>query len=170
MRKNNSALIVAIVAVVLAVMSVAAGCGSSGKASLTTPGTVPKTTPGSTSQKTVVPTEAELGVPVYPGAKMDENSALTTTDSSGNKVVIAAQMWTDDATDKVIAWYNDALSSKPEFKAMPVVEAGKNSTIITWKEGDKFKMVTIGPGTVDHVGQTVIGLGAGTPPVPGQTK
>jgi len=31
-------------------------------------------------------------------------------------------------------------------------------------------MITIGPGTVDHKGQTVIGLGAGTPPVPGGTQ
>jgi hypothetical protein len=168
MRKNNSALIVVVFVALLAGM-LAAGCGSSGTSKATTP-TSPKSKPASTATRTVVPTEAELGVPVYPGAQMDENSALTTTDASGKKEVIAAQMWTTDGTDPVIAWYKDKLSGKPEFKEMPVVEAGKNSTILAWKEGDKYKMITIGPGTVDHKGQTVIGLGAGTPPVPGGTQ
>jgi hypothetical protein len=163
MRKSHSALIAALVLVVLAGL-LAAGCGTSGKTSQTSPLTAPKI---KTDSSTVVPTEAELGVPVYPSAKMDANSAISTTDASGKKTVIAAQMWTDDPTDPVISWYRERLSGKPEFKEMPVVEAGKNSTIIAWKEGDKYKMITIGTGTIDHPGKTVIGLGAGSPPVPG---
>lgn len=169
MRKSYAVLIVGLVVVVLAGL-LAAGCGSSGTSRQTSPATAPKSTTAADATGTVVPTEAELGIPVYPGAKMDENSALTTTDASGRKEVIAVQMWTTDGTDAVIAWYRNRLSGKPEFKDMPVVEAGKNSTILAWKEGDKYKMITIGPGTVDHKGQTVIGLGAGTPPVPGGTQ
>jgi hypothetical protein len=166
MRKSHSPLIVGLVVAVLAGV-LATGCGSSGTSKQTSPLTAPKSKTGSDTTGTVVPTEAELGVPVYPGARMDENSALTTTDASGKKEVIAAQMWTGDGTDAVITWYKNKLSGKPEFKEMPVVEAGKNSTILAWKEGDKYKMITIGPGNVDHQGQTVIGLGAGSPPVPG---
>ena len=166
MRTRRGSIFVALTVICLA-GALAAGCGGSGTSGKTRPLTTPPSKPASTSTGTVVPTEAELGIPVYPGARMEAGTALTTTDASGKKQVIAVQMWTDDGADAVIAWYKDKLSSKPEFKEMPVVEAGKNSAILAWKEGDKYKMITIGPGAVDHKGQTVIGLGAGAPSIPG---
>jgi hypothetical protein len=152
--------IVLALAVLLAAGLVAmalAGCGTT----TTTKSSSPAQT-GSSDTKTVrTPTEAELGVPVYPNAKMDENSMLTSTDAQGRKTVIAASLWTPDKTDEVIAWYKGQLAGKPELHETPVVEGGVNEMVFAWKDGDKYKMVTVGADKGDHKGNTAIGVGAG---------
>lgn len=106
-----------------------------------------------------IPTEAELGMPIYPAAKMDTNALLR------SETTIVAKLWTTDPTDKVIAWYKEKLAGKPEYKELPIVEGGKNEIIITWKDGKLVKNVTIGESPVgDHPGTTSIGLGS----MPGQ--
>lgn len=131
--------------------------------------TTVKTDNGETSITTTkVPTEAELGVPVYPNSKMDETSMLTNTNAKGLKEVVAAQLWTDDSTDKVIAWYKSKLTGKSEYHEMPVTEGGVNEMVFAWKEGDVYKTVQVGAGKVDHPGKTVIGIAAaGASSVPG---
>ncbi|MHB8894660.1 MAG: hypothetical protein ACYC99_05710 [Candidatus Geothermincolia bacterium] len=126
--------------------------------------TTVKTGEGETTVTTRTPTEAEAGVPIYPNAKMDENAALTTKNAAGQEEFIAASLWTDDSTDKVIAWYKEKLAGKPELTEMPVTEGGVNEMIFGWRDGDKYKMVTVGADKGDHPGKTSIAIGAGSAP------
>jgi hypothetical protein len=161
MRKMIILALAALLAIGLISMALA-GCGTSTTAVKTPSGqTSDNSSKGETTGTVRTPTEAELGVPVYPNAKMDENAMLTSTDAQGKKSVIAASLWTPDSTDKVIAWYKDQLAGKSELKEMPVVEGGKNEMVFAWKEGDKYKMVTVGADKGDHPGDTGIGVGAG---------
>jgi hypothetical protein len=105
-------------------------------------------------------TEAEAGVPIYPGAKADENSVLTTTNAAGQTEVMAASLWTGDSTDKVIAWYKTKLAGKTQYTEMPVTEGGVSEMIFGWKDGDKYKMVTVGSDKGDHPSKTAIVIGA----------
>jgi hypothetical protein len=162
MRRTAGLLLVVMLLAGLVGLALA-GCGGSGvkvgNAEVETKdgSTTVKTPEGDTTVKTTkAPTEAELGMPVYPDAMMDENTLLTSTSASGEKLVTAGQLWTTDSTDKVIAWYQGQLSGKPEYRAMPITEGGVNEMIFYWKDGDISKTVTVGAGKVDHKGQTVI--------------
>lgn len=104
-----------------------------------------------------MPTEAELGVPIYPNAKMDENSQLAFQDTK------VAVMWTEDASDKVIAWYRDKLRGKPGYNAIDTSQIGQNATLFTFTSPDnEVKMVTVGFGQGDHPGKTSIDIGSGS--------
>jgi hypothetical protein len=168
MRKFTVMLLVALLVGGLAIVGLA-GCGTTavkvGNSEVQTKNgqTTIKTPTGETTVSSRIPTEAELGVPVYPNAKMDENASMAITNSKGQKEYTVAKLWTDDSTDTVIAWYKGQLSGRPEYKEMPLTEGGVNEMIFAWKEGDKYKMVTVGPGKVDHPGKTIIAVGAGTP-------
>lgn len=113
-----------------------------------------------TEVTTEVPTEAELGAPVYPGAEMDENAAgtVSTKNEKGETVYMAAAFWTDDPVDKVITWYRDALKDKPGFIDMSSTQGGESVGLFQFSSGDTAKMVTIAKGDVDHPGQAVIAI------------
>lgn len=115
------------------------------------------TLPGGVTLSTKVPTEAELGVPIYPGAKM-KASSLTLKDQSGS--ISATVLYSNDSPAKVIAWYKDKLALKPDYQ---VLTSTDTEALITFK-GDQgtVKMVTIGADTVDKIGQTTIAIASGT--------
>jgi hypothetical protein len=162
MRKYFCWLLVLVLLTGLAAIA-ASGCGG-GKVATSPANDNNTTETGKTTPDTVkTPTEAELGVPIYPNARMDENSALISSQA------VAARLWTDDSTDKVIAWYKEQLSGKPEYKEMPIVEGGVNEMVFGWKDGDKYKSVTVGAGKVDHPGKTEIGVGWSSV-TPGKTE
>ncbi|HEY5526209.1 MAG TPA: hypothetical protein VIK02_01345 [Candidatus Anoxymicrobiaceae bacterium] len=122
--------------------------------------------PGGVTLSTKTPTEAELGVPIYPGSKA-VSSSVSLKDPSGN--VSATVLYSNDPPAKVVAWYKDKLSSKPEFQ---VLTSTDEEALMTFKEADgSVKMVTIGRDTIDKNGQTTIAIGSsqdksvpGTPP------
>ncbi|PKQ27542.1 MAG: hypothetical protein CVT63_07425 [Candidatus Anoxymicrobium japonicum] len=112
---------------------------------------------GDTTITTKTPTEAELGVPIYPNAKMDENASVSVANSKGDKEYAVASLWTEDSVDKVSTWYKQKLASKPEYREMPIAEGGTQEMLFTWEEGDKYKTLMVGAGKVDdHPGKTVI--------------
>ncbi len=58
------------------------------------------------------PTEAQLGVPIYPGAKYVEGTggSWSATSAEGTGQVVSATFTTDDSFEKVISFYKDKLS------------------------------------------------------------
>ena len=115
------------------------------------------TLPGGVTLSTKVPTEAEIGVPIYPGAKM-KASSMTLKDQSGS--ISATVLYSNDSPAKVIAWYKDKLALKPDYQ---VLTSTDTEALITFKgEGGTVKMVTIGADTVDKIGETTIAIASGT--------
>ncbi|MBU1670014.1 MAG: hypothetical protein KKF41_12280 [Actinobacteria bacterium] len=96
-----------------------------------------------------MPTEAELGVPIYPGAEMEENAAFSTDTAS---VVV---LLTGAPADEVVAWYKDQLSDQPGYQ---LVGETADTAVLTVQSGDTLKMVTIGKGTGDNSNRTTIGI------------
>jgi hypothetical protein len=160
-------------ALLVAGLAALAGCG--GSKTTTTTNTGGLTTNGGTTTVTGTITEKEIGVPIYPGAKMDKNAAGTvkSKNAKGEEVWSAAVLWTDDPVSKVIAWYRDKLKGKPKFtdvtQGLGTSATQQDMGMFAFQEGDAFKMVTIGKGTVDHPGKTEIGIatgsGPGVPPI-----
>ncbi len=139
-----------------------AGCGSKTGVSLTTKnGKVEvETDKGKVEVEKKAPTEAELGVPIYPGAEPVENASGSVTE--GDKTYSANQLVTVAPVSDVLAWYRGKLSGKPSFMDMTGPEGG----LMTFQDGAEVKMVTIGPGAVDQRGKTVIVIASGTGTVP----
>ena len=114
--------------------------------------------------ETGVPSEAELGVPVYPGAEGVKNAAASVTES--DKTYSAAQFVTDDPVSKVLDWYKNELKGEPGFIDMSTAEGG----ILSFQAGTEIKTVTIGPGQVDQKGKTVVVVSSGTGTMPQLTQ
>jgi hypothetical protein len=168
MKKHIGLMLAALLVVGLAAL---VGCG--GTKTTTKTGEF-KTNEGTTTVTGTV-TEKELGVPIYPGAKMDENSAgaVKSKNAKGEEVWSAAVLWTDDSASKVVAWYRDKLKDKPSFtdltQGIGMSATDQQTGLFAFQEGGTFKMVTIGSGNVDHPGKTEIaittGSGPGIPPI-----
>ena len=158
--------------VFLLVMSaVFAGCGGSNKAV------------ENGSAKGI--SEAELGVPIYPGKIEKEDSGADWTmqgpgssapgpDSSrpdrnpqssapGQMSTRMTVLWTPDSADKVASWYKEKLSGKTGFSeaSFPFrssADAGGATKTYTFKSGDTTKMVMIRKDTQDYRGGTTIAI------------
>lgn len=136
----------------------AAGCGSSATTTQVTSPKVATTTPKTTGQeqkKSYVVTDAEFGAPVYPGARMDENAGFKNAEG----VYDVAELWTNDSTDKVIAWYKEKLAGMPSYHEQEITEGGVNEIIFDFSSGGHMKRLVVGAGKVDHPNQTVIAIG-----------
>jgi len=161
MRRNVRIPLVLFLLTVVVSLALA-GCGTTAVKVGNSSG--PKPTAG-TSQENVsshVPTEAEVGVPVYPGARLNENESMAVTTADGKKTYSVARLWTTDAIPTVTAWYQQQLSGKPDFKQLAAeTTAAGTATLFTWSESGKIKMVTVGPGVIEMKGKTVIAVGAG---------
>jgi hypothetical protein len=173
MKKFIGLMLVAVLVVGLAAL---VGCG--GTKTTTKTGEVEVETDKGTTKVSGEVTEKDIGVPVYPGAKMDEDAAGTikSENKEGESVFSAAVLWTDDPVSEVIAWYRDELKDKPNFMdltaGIPTTGTEEETAVLSYQEGDTYKMVTIGKGTVDHPGKTEItvssGSGPGIPTMPTQ--
>lgn len=115
---------------------------------------------GKTTVSTTVPSEEEIGIPIYPGAKMYEDSAgsVTTTGDQGKTTYSAAVLYTDDPVSQVVAWYKDKLSGKPGLVDLSSVQGGEEAGLFMFQSGDTLKTVTIGKDTVTHPGKTSIAV------------
>jgi len=103
--------------------------------------------------------EEEIGVPIYPGAKLEKNASGTVTDSSGK--YSAAVMYTDDDYDKVVAWYESELKGKPMYNKISQGGANESGTLFMYQDGDEYKTVTIGTDSTKK-GKTVIAVASGS--------
>ena len=136
--------LVLIMAIGLAVALLAiAGCGSDSTTIQTPEGEVTFEEDGGTitfegeeGSATITdepPTEAQLGVAVYPGAEYVPGSGMSMTGSGeeGAGAVVTASYTTSDSYDEVVAWYTDELGQEAfEMTAGGVQEA-------SWILGDE---------------------------------
>ena len=135
-----------------------AGCGggttTTGVTSTKTATTTP-TTDGKEQKKSITVTDAEFGAPVYPGARMDENAGFKNSEG----VYEVAELWTNDSTDKVIAWYKEKLAGMPGYHEQALTEGGINEMIFDFSSAGHTRRLEVGAGKVDHPNQTVIAIG-----------
>lgn len=140
------------VPMIVCVLVLAGGCGSSGggDASTASGKTNPQNSPmanasnaggGSTNSAGGV-SEADLGVPFYPGSTVDAaNNGDTKTESQG-KTLINSNHVTNDPPDKIASFYKEKL---PGFQNYPAGDStmfkgkgsnGNDVSIAIGKEGD----------------------------------
>lgn len=97
-----------------------------------------------TGKRTIIVKEADLGVPIYPGAKLNEKA--TVEDNSGlegNWEATEAVLTSDDPADKVIAWYRSELSSKPGFEDLSTNEGGNETGMYYFPVGADSRTVVV---------------------------
>ncbi|MBU1669531.1 MAG: hypothetical protein KKF41_15535 [Actinobacteria bacterium] len=135
MRKITIILLTA--AFVIGVLT-ATGCGSGkttivtdeGKAEISEEGNkiVTETGEGTTTTEVAdeLPTEEDLGVPIYPDSTYDKESSgsISTTTEEGTSKIVSATLMTDDSVNKVVAWYKDKLSGMPGFSDVTASSEG----------------------------------------------
>jgi hypothetical protein len=72
-------------------------------------------------------TEADLGVPFYPGAKPTEGTAMRL--ASGDSVSMQAGLRSDDAFDKVAAFYRDKLKAMSDGKQLTDLSSSDDASL-----------------------------------------
>lgn len=72
-------------------------------------------------------TEADLGVPFYPGSKPAEGAS--TRVAAGDSVSVQTSLHSDDAPDKVAAFYRDKLKAMAEGKQMMDMSSGEGAML-----------------------------------------
>lgn len=161
MKKIVTVLVLAALAIGLLGL---AGCGSSGGTATqpTEEKTTAKTDEGTKTDSGRAVTVDEVGFPVYPGAKLNENASMKVSGTeNGSKVTYSvAQLWTNDPADKVIAWYKSELSGEPNFMDLSM----QGQAMFIWGSGTTARWVSVGPGMQENTGKTVIAGGSGTVP------
>ena len=108
--------------------------------------------------------EDDLGIPIYPGSKVQEGTAasVTTETADGTESGALAVLETDDPISKVIAWYKDKLSGETGFTDTSMAMEGEEIGMFSFQDGDLLKSVIIG--TSDETGKTEIVLSSSTAP------
>jgi len=71
--------------------------------------------------------EAELGLPFYPGATRDESSSMRIV--NGNAMSLQVAMHSDDAHDKVAAFYRDKLKAMADGKQLNEMSSNDGASI-----------------------------------------
>lgn len=71
--------------------------------------------------------EADLGVPFYPGTKPAESGANRV--AAGDSVTVQSAMHSDDAPDKVAAFYRDKLKAMAEGKQLVDMSSGEGAML-----------------------------------------
>lgn len=72
-------------------------------------------------------TETDLGVPFYPGSKAAEGAS--TRVAAGDTLSVQTSMHSDDAPDKVAAFYRDKLKAMAEGKQMMDMSSGEGAML-----------------------------------------
>lgn len=168
MKKSLLVVVVALLAVGLLIFAV--GCG--GEKTVKTPEgeiteegeeTTIETEEGKTTYTEGV-SEKDLGVPIYPGAELDEESAgtVSTETEGGEETWSGAVLWTDDDISKVIDWYKDELKGNPGFTDTSMDLEGEKVGMFTFQEGDTTKSVIIAEGEEGDLGKVQIVITSGT--------
>jgi hypothetical protein len=71
--------------------------------------------------------EADLGVPFYPGSRPGEGASNRV--AAGDSVTVQTSMRTDDAPDKVAAFYRDKLKTMAEGKQLMDMSSGEGAML-----------------------------------------
>ena len=71
--------------------------------------------------------EADLGVPFYPGSKQAEGGAMRV--AAADTVSVQTSLHSDDAPDKVAAFYRDKLKAMSEGKQMMDMSSGEGAML-----------------------------------------
>ncbi|HEV2619132.1 MAG TPA: hypothetical protein VGU23_04250 [Acidobacteriaceae bacterium] len=103
---------------------------------------------GTISAGDTTATDADLGVPAYPGA-MREKGGMNL--NSGSASMVMAHFSTSDSPNQVVDYYKSKMGDGT------VAIATGNGTVLNsgGKDTDRI-MVTVGPGTGDDAGKTTI--------------
>jgi hypothetical protein len=82
----------------------------------------------------IIPTEAELGAPLYPGAQYVAGSAIPAkiTTADGEVTLIKAEFTTAKAKDLIVKWYTSRLGEPPG------IEEGETYWVYGNEAGDKI--------------------------------
>jgi hypothetical protein len=72
-------------------------------------------------------TEAELGVPLYPGLRQSEGGVMRISTPEGTAITVTLQ--SDDPVDKVAAFYRDQLKGRAEGKHFMDSSSGDGATL-----------------------------------------
>lgn len=152
----KKALLVLAAVLMLVAAAGLVGCGGTSVKLDTGQGKVEISSPqGSVNLQNKAPTEAQLGVPIYPNAKFVDNSSGSMT--QGQETISAAAFTSDDSIDKVVSWYKSKLSGKPQFTDLSTPEGG----MLSFQSGSEIKSVLIAPST-ESKGKTGIVITSGT--------
>jgi hypothetical protein len=119
---------------------------------------VPKISAGGTVS------EAELGVPIYPGAEPEKDGTTSISMSGG-----AAQGWlgvavyrTNDPIEDVVGFYREKLGS--DVKVTESSRSGKQSAVFQLESPKGWRMVTVAQDEKESVTKIVIASVSGKEP------
>lgn len=104
-----------------------------------------ETEEGETTYSSSDISEEDLGVPIYPGAKVEEGTAgrVTTEGAEGTEEIAGAVLITKDPVSKVTAWYKDQLQGEPGFTDTSMSMEGEELGMFSFQSGDTMKTVMI---------------------------
>ena len=103
----------------------------------------------------------DIGIPIYPGAKLQDGTAaaITTEGTDGAESGSIAILQTKDPVSKVTAWYKDKLSGETGFTDTSMAIESEEVGMFSYQDGNLLKSVIIGSN--DETGMTEIVLSSG---------
>ena len=114
----------------------------------------------------------DLGVPIYPGAEVEEGTAgkVETSDEEGTESMAGAVLRTNDSVDDVIAWYRDKLSGMPGFQDTSMEMEGEKLGMFSVQKGDETVTVMIAASDEGNYTEIVISVATGMEEMPETPK
>lgn len=116
-----------------------------------------ETSEGEVTYSTKDVDEADIGVPIYPGAKMVEGAEGYSAETEAGQITAGgAMLVTKDSYDDVVEWYEDKLSGMSNYYKATVPDG----TSIAYQDGGSMKSVVIAEGEDMFEGMTTIAVAA----------
>ncbi|MBN2167614.1 MAG: hypothetical protein JW738_00090 [Actinobacteria bacterium] len=151
------------------------GCGKEKTASKTPEGSVEvtedengmtiKTEEGETIISGEALSEKDLGIPIYPGAEMvDESvSSYIEKDTEGRVTSLFATLQTQDSVSKVTGWYKEKLAGEPDFLDSTMSSGVDQMGMFSFQSGDLRTTVMVAK-DIEGKGVTIIQVNSNKPP------
>jgi len=144
-RLKGSVLLVFLITVIVA------GCGTEGSVSDKEVDIKASTPEGNVESKIKqeVPTEEELGLPIYPNAEVDKDASGTieNTTKEGTSKYEGLVLITGDDYNTVVNWYRERLSGMPGFFDMTMGQSDSGTALFSVGTDKEARVVTITEGT-----------------------
>jgi len=87
--------------------------------------------------------EADLGVPIYPGAQLDDAGAGASRVETPDGTMVMVQLTSSDPADKVAAFYRAQLQPQAQGKAFMDARSGDGGTTLMWVDENAKRSVNI---------------------------